>query len=37
LLLSGTVGVIVTRQGDAEAVITRTDLINYWVAREKDA
>jgi cystathionine beta-synthase len=34
LLLSGTVGLIITRQGEAVGVITRTDLINYWVTGE---
>ncbi len=36
LLLSGTIGVIVTRNNVPVGVITRTDLINYWVIRKEE-
>jgi cystathionine beta-synthase len=35
LLLSGTTGIIVIGQGRPRGVITRTDLINYWVAQKE--
>ena len=36
LLLSGTIGVIVTRNRVPIGVITRADLINYWVMRKEE-
>ncbi len=35
LLLSGTIGVLVIKNGVPKGVITRTDLINYWVRRKE--
>lgn len=36
LLLSGTIGIVVARTGVPAGVITRADLINYWVTRKEE-
>jgi len=36
LLLSGTIGIVVAKTGVPAGVITRADLINYWVTRKGD-
>jgi cystathionine beta-synthase len=35
ILLSGTSGIVVTKNDEPQAIITRTDLVNYWIKNRK--
>lgn len=35
ILLSGASGIVVTRDGEPQALITRADLVNYWIKNNK--